>query len=122
MTGTDPNVMRFLLLYRKVRAIVDDNVDEIKRVAASDTKFHDLCSALRGAAELLEGGHKRSRQAFAAPVDPQFLEVWRDYEHRYRGPLDALAASELDALLRELFGDGDSPDVRLGPQRVESPA
>lgn len=88
--GKDSNeVVKFLILYSRLKDWCDDDPDAIFQLAIGDKRFKDLCMQLLDAAERLHASEQQHRHLFAAPVDPKFLSGWRDFEARYEHVLAA---------------------------------
>lgn len=118
-----PFVAQFLTLYLDVRGTINDEPDEIERFANTDKPFKEICLRLRTSAQLLGEFEKHARRAFAAPVDPNFLTAWRDYQERYAVPIDAVYHCDFFKELDEIFASIEPHQlIMAGPSRIESPA
>lgn len=92
MTGNKDSVevAQFMALFSKLKRWADDTPDELLQSAGDDESIRELCLELQWAAYSLRESENRSRNLFVAPVDPKFLEAWRDYEERYEELLDKI--------------------------------
>lgn len=96
-----PAVMEFMALFAKVKDWCDDDPDELRRLSEDDEGVKSLSDKLLWTAVHLERNERRRRELFAAPVDPNFLAQWRDFEERFRDIVARISLSEMYAA----FGD-----------------
>ncbi|MGO9392323.1 DUF4145 domain-containing protein [Rhodoblastus sp.] len=82
-------VANFLTLYTTLKDLCDDDPIGVFKLAIADRAFKGLCMKLLNAANTLHANEQRRPQLFAAPVDPNFLFAWRDFEARYEHVLAA---------------------------------
>ena len=87
--------VEFMILYTRLKDWCDDDPKELAGFAESDSSVRDLCNRLNLRAGLLRRDERRGRQLFTAPVDPQFLSAWRDYEDRYQTVLSRIWLSQV---------------------------
>lgn len=88
-------VVKFLNLLARVKDCWDNNPACLSEVAKKDEGVKEICDKLYLAAALLVMNERRHRQLFAAPVDPNFLTAWRDFEDRFMTPVAAIYADIL---------------------------
>lgn len=86
-------VVKFITLFRRLRDWVDDDPECVIALAASDESVKRLCDEVYNVATSLSMNVRRRRDIFAVPVDPKFIEAWRNYEERYAHVLAGLWAS-----------------------------
>jgi hypothetical protein len=89
-------VIKFMTLFQELRNLIDDEPEGLEASAADDKRIKQLCLDLIWVATSLSMNEHWRRQIFAAPVDPTFIEAWRDYEERYAAPLAGVFLSDLD--------------------------
>jgi hypothetical protein len=102
-SGKDSDEVKiFLTLFARLKEWSDDAPHDLVELANRDSSVKDLCGKLYHAANALKIEERSSRALFASPVDPKFLTIWRDFEHRYEAAiLDAWISGfipELDDL------------------------
>jgi hypothetical protein len=90
-----PAVIHFMVAYQKLRHMVDDDPAGLEKLAVDDEPIKELCSNVHNAARILRIAEWDHRHQFAAPVDPKFIETWRDYEDRFSEPLAAVWLRDL---------------------------
>ena len=97
MTGSkdDQAVILFMAAYRKLRDMVDDDPAGLEELAADDEPLKALCLEVYNATLSLSVAERSHRNQFAAPVDPRFIEAWRDYEERFSHPLGGIWLKDL---------------------------
>src|SRR5215469_8328908 len=95
----DELVIRFMGLYAKLHAKLrewtDDDPAHVIKLADDDEEFRQICSALCWVEFGLRTAERRERRLFTAPVKPEFLETWRDYEERYSDFILDVAFAEI---------------------------
>jgi hypothetical protein len=91
----DNLVMQFMILFAKLRDWIDDDPNCLHDLAAKDESIKKLCLDTGNFALKLSLAERRRRPLFAAPVDPQFLKVWRDYEIRYSQAMANILLADL---------------------------
>jgi hypothetical protein len=96
MGGKDSaEVVTFLSLFAKLKEWTDDDTEDLVRLAKRDESIRNLCNDLFWAAHVLEMNERKRRELFAAPVDPKFIEAWRDYEDRFQTVVDDVVMFDL---------------------------
>lgn len=88
-------VVSFMALFARLKLFSDDALADLAALAASDSSVMDLCERISMAAHLLKMNERRARVLFAAPVDPAFLDAWRDYEERYESVVSSVWLANL---------------------------
>lgn len=88
-------VVEFMALFARLKDWSDDAPGELADFAATDPSVNELCIQLRFAADFLKMNERRARALFAAPVDPEFVAEWRDYEERYEPVISVVWLSHL---------------------------
>lgn len=88
-------VIKFMRLFQELRNLIDDEPEGLEASAPDDERIKQLCLDLNWVATILSMNERWRRQIFAAPVDPKFIEAWRDYEERYAAPLAGVFLSHL---------------------------
>jgi hypothetical protein len=80
-----PEVMEFMAIFAKVRAACEDDPGllEVEALGPGNEGLRQLCEHLTGVAIGLQENERRQRELFASPVNPAFIQAWRDYEERY---------------------------------------
>ena len=94
-TKDSDDVVEFMSLFHKLREMIDDTPTDLPAIVANDPSVEAICHNLYWAANTLSMKEREHRQLFAAPVDPKFIEYWRDYEERYNAPLAGVMLSDL---------------------------
>jgi hypothetical protein len=89
------NVSVFMLKYRQLRDLSDDNPLGLDRDARRDKALMNLCLEVWHAAFSLDVSERRDRRAFAAPVNPAFIVEWRDYQSRFASVIANVALLDL---------------------------
>ena len=90
-----PEVVEFMALFTRLKSWSDDDPEGLFDFAADDESVRKLCIELSFAAHFLKMNERRARVLFAAPVDPLFLNAWRDYEERYESTVSRIWLSDL---------------------------
>jgi hypothetical protein len=88
-------VIEFMALFQKLRDWIDDDPNDLEKLAADDEVLKRLCNDLGFAATFLSMNEKRQRRLFSAPVDPKFIAAWRAYEERYASPIAGIFLSDI---------------------------
>jgi hypothetical protein len=88
-------VTKFMTVFHRLRQWNDDDPAGLEAQAASDSSIKELCDQVHLAATVLLMNERRRRRLFAAPVDPDFLAAWREYESRYAAPISAVVFADL---------------------------
>jgi hypothetical protein len=88
-------VIDFMALFQKLRDWIDDDPNDLEKLAADDEVLKRLCNDLGFAAFFLSMNEKRQRKLFSAPVDPKFIATWREYEKRYASPISGILLSDI---------------------------
>ena len=102
----DPRVIKFMALFRRLRNMIGDEPAGLADLAADDEPLRRLCDELSNASFFLSASERTGRNLFIAPVDPKFIEAWRDYEERYEGTLAGIFLTGLGLNLDEDSGSG----------------
>jgi hypothetical protein len=89
------DIIRFMVLYRKLREMIDDDPTGLEALAAGDGSVEELCLEVEDAADRLSLEERKHPELFSAPVDPNFIFAWRDYEARYKSILESVEAAHL---------------------------
>ncbi len=103
-------VAEFMWLFATLKSYWDDAPEDLVDLARTDTSVRDICSKLFSAAHLLQMNERRRCELFAAPVDPRFVDAWRDYEKRFESVLSGIS---LYIVLNEPIGDVEPSNTRL---------
>jgi hypothetical protein len=90
----DKDVVRFLSLFHRLKDSIDDPTD-ILEMAPDDEPFRNLCIDLANIALSLSLAERKHRELFTAPVNPNFVAAWRDYEDRYETVLSGIMLADL---------------------------
>ncbi len=107
MSGKDSQEMiHFLKLFRELKDWIDDCPEELKLSKYSeDESIKNLCSNLSEAYETIQKSNDNAFPRYTGPVDPQYIEIQRDYECRYENAVNAvLEYSIFGQSLDEFFG------------------
>ncbi|MES0179691.1 DUF4145 domain-containing protein [Mesorhizobium sp. M0025] len=102
-----PAVIEFMAIFAKVKDWCDDDPGELLRLSEDDDGVKSLSDTLFWSGIHLERNERRRRELFAAPVDPNFLAQWRDFEERFRDIVGRIFLSEI----YEAFGDSTASSV-----------
>lgn len=92
-------VVEFLALFSEVRRRVDDDPARVSALAGSDTKFKTLCDDLGLAATCISLSQGRSNILHTAPVNPAFVDAWRDFQNRFDAAVSDVCWGEILKLL-----------------------
>lgn len=76
-------VVKFMSLFERLKDLINDNPEELERLASATPDLQSLCRELLVIATLLKSKERQSRRQFALPVNPSFLVAWREYYERY---------------------------------------
>jgi hypothetical protein len=104
MGKDDPRVVKFLVLLEQLKGNVGDDPTEVQERAARDQDFAELCDRLGWLAISISASERRESRLFTQPVDPIFINAWRDYEERWQDPVDIFAFDGLQ------FSDGSQTE------------
>lgn len=88
-------VVSFMVAFRKLRDMVDDDSTDLTRRALADARLVSVCNEVGSAGTTLLMAERVQRQLFSAPVDPQFIEAWRDYQSRFEAQIADIFWSQL---------------------------
>jgi hypothetical protein len=99
------HVVRFLSLYAKLRDMSDDDPVHVQGLAKEDEDFRKVCRDLSWMASLLHTAERSQRPLYAAPVDPQFVSAWRDFEERFDSVLAGIFLEDLGMVLDTPSGE-----------------
>jgi hypothetical protein len=77
----DPDVTKFLILFERLRTVIDDDPVGLEELATTDDKLRTLCIDLGDIA--LRLSRAEDEAGFIAPVNPKYISAWRDYGDRY---------------------------------------
>lgn len=96
-------VVDFMLRFQQLRSVINDDPSGLVKRASADEALKLLCNELGSAATILSLAEKRQRKLFASPVDPKFIEAWRDYNARFASQIGDIFWSELGLIDSETF-------------------
>ncbi|WP_157770116.1 hypothetical protein [Ruegeria marisrubri] len=102
MTGQHKDsdeVVRFMSLLAKLKSASSDQPAKLPRLARTDETVAELCRELELVGNDLRKAERKRKTLFAMPVDPSFIDAWRDYEERYAATISLFG---LFALIDEL--------------------
>ncbi len=95
-TGKDHgDVICFMSGYQRLRDMIDDDPGGLEKLLANDDLLKNLCVEIGEVALRLSLAERAHRQAFAAPVDPEFIRAWRDYEERYSFKIASVVLADM---------------------------
>ncbi len=94
-------VVEFMTLFKRLKYWCDDAPEELADLAATDASVKGLCNILYAVAQDLHEVEIYQPATFTAPVAPDFIDSWRDYEQRYERALFRIEF--LDADKRTIF-------------------
>lgn len=106
-------VVRFMTLFQDLKNLIDDDPEGLIDLSAEDEVLKRLCIELFGVRTILSMNERRRRNLFMAPVDPNFISAWRDYEERFQ---HVLADIWLANILPGIGGDKSSQTSRADIQ------
>ncbi|MFZ5719298.1 MAG: DUF4145 domain-containing protein [Pseudomonadota bacterium] len=84
-------VVAFRSLFAQLRERIGDDPTDLARMAATDESIDELCRRLSSAGQVLRSRERAGPALFTAPVDPDFIGDWRDFEARYESIVDEIA-------------------------------
>lgn len=117
-----PVVVKFRVLYEKIHAACHNRPDELVSLASTDAQIEQDCNELHSAAEWIKESQEKSGRRFAISVDPEYLEVWNDYEARYRNAISEVYFKELYSEISKILDKADLTGIgATGPRRIENP-
>jgi Domain of unknown function (DUF4145) len=99
-------IVKFQVLYSKVKEYCDNVPDNLIADVERDSSVKELCNELHWAAFLVQANDRRRHELFTAPVDPEFLLAWRDFEERYDRVLSQIIFADIIGDL----GDAKTPE------------
>ena len=88
------DIVRFMTLFETLRARVNDNPIGLEALAARDASVKKLCLEVECEVIRLSMG-PRPPELFSAPVDPNFIDAWRNYEARYQSILADMSFADM---------------------------
>lgn len=94
--------IEFMTLFQKLRDLIDDDPEGLEGLALADESVKQLCDKLHNAGVDLSIEEGRHRSGFATPVDPKYIEAWRDFEERYAGILASIWLSKILLALEDV--------------------
>lgn len=106
------DVVRFMELFGRLKEWSDDDPEELKAFSVADESIKELCSKVSFAAYFLRDGERRTRRLFAAPANPAFIAMRREYEDRYEKILSDIWLSDFLSNLDHKAGSGISKSDR----------
>lgn len=80
-------VIEFLKYFEELKEIIDDQPHGLTELADHDEGVMEICRDLYRCGIRLSLSERAHRELHAAPVDPRFIESWREYEKRYQAVL-----------------------------------
>ncbi len=89
-------VVEFMTLFKRLKYWCDDAPEELANFAATDASVKDLCNRLYAVAQDLRRVEAFEPASFTAPVAPDFVDAWRDYEQRYELTLFEIESWDAD--------------------------
>jgi hypothetical protein len=99
-----PEVQEFMVAFQKLRGMIDDAPELLEGEAADNEPLTNLCMDVWNAAFSLHTAERSTRRLFTSPTNPEFVMRWRDFETRYKLPLDNIA-------FLQAFGASPEPAV-----------
>src|SRR5687767_5194156 len=88
-------VIKFLALFTQLKGLSNDEPRKLLELAEGNATIKEHCHQLSWAAHFLKMIERRHCQLFAAPVDPQFVTEWRDFEERFEPVLSDIVWADL---------------------------
>ncbi|MFZ5929645.1 MAG: DUF4145 domain-containing protein [Pseudomonadota bacterium] len=88
-------VITFMALFQKLRDRIGDNPDILKELGTDDPDIQAICEDIRWARfylNIIRPGDQRGH--YTAPVDPRFIEAYREYDTRYYQIIKELSFSD----------------------------
>lgn len=101
------HVVSFMVNFAQLKSWVDDP-DQLVSDAIRDESVRDLCDKLSWDAFWLKHAEKTKPELFTAPVNPDFIAAWRDYEKWYEPAVSWISANVFFA--EAGFSDGSVED------------
>ncbi|MBI1233039.1 MAG: DUF4145 domain-containing protein [Alphaproteobacteria bacterium] len=80
-------VIAFRHAFLRLKRLIGDETDALSEDALRDSDLRNLVVLLGYAASEIRNSEGQSQSAFTSPVDPRFLESWREYERDYERPV-----------------------------------
>lgn len=90
-----PEVIEFMRLFSRLKDWSDDNPDNLFDLAKTDTSIKNLCECLFWVCYVIKYNERNQRELFTGPVDPKFLDSWRNYEECYEYIVGNISLSDL---------------------------
>ena len=97
--------INFMKSFHEVREGCSNDPNELENITEGDDELKDICIRLYFVACTISSNEKRYPQMFTAPVDPKFIEQWRDYEERYAGRISSIFLSDLGVISKASAND-----------------
>lgn len=76
-------VIEFMSLFAKLKSQQGISPETLLETAKSDPAINECCMQLWAAASQLKTNERSRRELFTGPVDPKFIESWREFEKQY---------------------------------------
>jgi hypothetical protein len=112
MPSDSTHVVEFMTLFASVRERVGGDPTRLFDLAHSDSNFREVCVRLSDTHFFLDYLNQKSRHKYIVPVNPDFVQAWREYEARYAALINPFAAAAM--------GLGDLPETPSEPRNLSS--
>lgn len=83
MSSDSEEVIIFCDLFSRIQTCCQDNPEKLIQISQLDNKLKETCLQLAKIAKVIRSKERSIPQSFAAPVNPNFIINWRDFDRRY---------------------------------------
>lgn len=111
-------VVTFMVLFARLKTFVDDDPTDLVSDAIRDQSIRDLCAKLDWAHYVLKESELKYPELLSAPVDPDFIVAWRDFEKRYADAVGWISGS----MVLSSLGLADDPEDVVAELAGERPS
>jgi hypothetical protein len=99
-------VREFMAAFGKLRTMIDDSPELLESESSDVESLRRLCVLVSRSAIRLSDAERSQPELFSARTNPDFIRSWRDYEARYKLPLDRV-------FFEQVFGSDSDPGVEV---------
>jgi len=110
--SSDNEVIFFCDLFSRIQRCCQDNPEKLIQISRFDNKLKETCLQLAEIVKFIRSKERSFPEAFTAPVNPNFIIKWRDFDRRYA------YLSIFDEFSFSLEDQGDD-DPKISSKKIE---